>query len=385
MTDTGALKESLAAAVAHGVPGIVAGLTDVDGPTYVGAAGVRSLATGEPAASDTVVNLFSVTKAFTATAALQCVDDGLIDLDAPARNHLPEIGDLRVLVSLDEDGTLTTRPPRRDITPRMLLVHTAGLAYDVFDPTYARLARARTGEETSWDTLRMPLLHDPGDRWTYGIGTDWLGALVARVRGERLEHVFRERIYEPCGMTSTSFDLTPEMAGRAATVHRRQRSGGDRAGPGARAVGVDVRHGRTRALVDGARCARPAARLAGRRLRARRPGAAPRDDRVGRGASPGGGGHRTRSGDPRTHTPPALVPRAADLVGALVPARRRGCPRRRREGSLSWVGLGNVHYWIDRASGLAGVWAAQLLPLEDGTCVSGFEDFEKSAYALPPG
>ena len=191
---------------------------------------------------------------------------------------------------------------------------------------------------------------------------DWLGVLVARVRGERLEHVFREQIYEPCGMTSTSFDLTPEMAARAATVHRRQRYGEIVPAPRPRRP-VDARHGRTGALVDRARRARPAARLAGRRHRTRRPGAAARDDRVGRGASTG------RRVTPLEPAIPALTRRLYSFPELPTSWAHRflrvdvDVPGRRHAGSLSWVGLGNVNYWIDRASGLAGMWAAQLIPL----------------------
>jgi methyl acetate hydrolase len=385
MTDAGALRDSLAAAVADGVPGVVAGLTDREGITFLSAEGVRSTATGELAAADTVISLFSVSKAFTTTAALQCVEEGLIDLDAPAREYVPEIGDLEVLVSLAEDGTLTTRPPRRDITPRMLLLHTAGFGYDIFDPAYARLARARTGNHEPWDELRMPLLHDPGERWTYGIGIDWLGVLVASVRGERLDHVFRDRIYGPCGITSTSFDLSDEMAGRAATVHRRLRTGDivpgapptparaelDMGGQGLWSTVPDVLALLRVWLGDGSA-------PGGRVLRA---------ETVEWAANAGTGVVVT----PLEPAIPALA-RRLDLFPELgvswVPSFLRvdaDVPGRRRAGTLSWVGLGNVNYWIDRASGLAGVWAAQLLPLHDPACVSGFEHFEKSAYTLPRG
>ncbi|UUT35178.1 beta-lactamase family protein [Microbacterium elymi] len=124
------------ASVTAGAPLVIAGLTDPDATTYLHAAGAD-------AAADTVIALYSATKAFTATAALQCVEDGLIDLDAPAREYVPEIAELQVLTELDDDGAVRTRPPVRDITSRMLLLHTSGLAYDMFDKRYAILARER--------------------------------------------------------------------------------------------------------------------------------------------------------------------------------------------------------------------------------------------------
>lgn len=196
--------ESLDAALRAGIPFVIAGTASPTETAYLRAAGFRSPVTAVPATDDTVFALYSVTKLFTVTAALQCVEDGLIDLDVPARTYLPAIGDLEVLLSIEEDGTTVTRPPTRDITPRMLLLHTAGIGYDMFDARCARIARARAVRPSTTplrDSLSTPLLHDPGDRWTYGMSIDWLGLIVAAVRGRRLEDVFRERIYAPCGIS----------------------------------------------------------------------------------------------------------------------------------------------------------------------------------------
>lgn len=225
------VTRSIDDAVAGGVPFVIAGTTSASKTTFLHAAGRRGAVDddmAEAAASDTVIGVYSVTKAFTTTVALQCVEDGILNLDAPAREYLPAIGELEVLEDLDDDGRMRTRPPVRDITSRMLLMHTSGLAYDMFDPRYAALARARrrSGSTTPLaDSLRTPLLHDPGARWTYGTSLDWLGLIVAAVRAQRLDTVVQERICAPCGMTSTSFDLRPDMRARRAVLHRRRLDG----------------------------------------------------------------------------------------------------------------------------------------------------------------
>ena len=91
--------------------------------------------------TDTVFALFSCTKAITATAALQLVEEGRLDLDAPAHSYVPEIGELKVLDGFDDDGTPGLRDPKREITTRMLLTHTAGFGYDAWNETYRRLGR----------------------------------------------------------------------------------------------------------------------------------------------------------------------------------------------------------------------------------------------------
>lgn len=380
---TRVLDESVDAAIGSGVPLIIAGLTDTSETRYLHPAGRRT-ADGDAAASDTVLALFSATKAFTATAALQCVEDGLLDLDAPAREYLPEIGDLRVLEELGADGSVRTRPPSRDITARMLLLHTSGLAYEMFDPRYAVLARQRMSHPSPTpmrDSLFSPLLHDPGERWTYGISMDWLGLVVAAVRGQRLDTVVQERICAPCGMTSTSFDMRPDMRPRLATLFRRTRDGSL---VPSRAEVPDT----------------PELDMGGQGLYSTVPDMlALLRVWLGDGSAPGGRVLRPETIEWAVRGMPGLeVTPLPSAIPALTrdadffPGSRKSwaysflvteddVPDARRAGTLSWAGLANVHYWIDRTSGLAGVWAAQMLPFFDPACAAGVDAFERAAYA----
>lgn len=363
------------ASVAAGAPLVIAGVTGPDAVSHLYASG---------AAADTVIALYSATKAFTATAALQCVEDGLIDLDAPARDYLPEIGRLQVLEQLDADGTVRTRPPVRDITPRMLLLHTSGLAYDMFDERYAVLARERMRHPSATplrDSITTPLLHDPGERWTYGTSMDWMGLLIAAVRGTRLEDVFAERIYAPCGMTSTSFDVDGDMRERLSGVYRRRRDG-------------------SIAPTKASPPARPELDMGGQGLFSTVPDLlALLRVWLGDGSAPGG-----RVLRPETlawaaeSAPGVIVTPLPSAIPALTreadffPGARKGwaysflrneddVPDGRRAGSLTWAGLANVFYWIDRASGVAAVWATQLLPFFDPIAEEGVAAFERAVYA----
>ena len=123
------------------VPGVVAMITDRSANIYEGAAGERILGAGQAMTTDTVFAIYSTTKAITGTAVLQCVEEGKLDLDAPAKNYAPDIGKLEVLDGFDADGTPRLRAPKRDITTRMLMLHTAGLGYDFFNANYNRLAQ----------------------------------------------------------------------------------------------------------------------------------------------------------------------------------------------------------------------------------------------------
>jgi len=122
------------------VPGVVAMVTDRDRNIYEGAAGKRRIDRDDAMTTDSV---FSTTKAITATAALQLVEEGKLDLDTPAKIYAPDLGRLRVIEGFDEDGEPRLRAPRRDVTTRVLLLHTAGFGYDFFSETYNRLAQEK--------------------------------------------------------------------------------------------------------------------------------------------------------------------------------------------------------------------------------------------------
>ena len=148
------------------VPGVVAMATDRSGNIYEGAAGKRMLGQDVEMTTDSVFAIFSTTKAITGTACLQLVEEGKLDLDAPAKTYAPAIGELQVLDGFDAAGKPRLRPPRRDVTTRMLLLHTAGFGYDFFNERYNRLAQEHGQPSVitaSKAALVTPLLFDPGD------------------------------------------------------------------------------------------------------------------------------------------------------------------------------------------------------------------------------
>src|SRR5215207_11562922 len=193
------------------VPGVVAMATDRHRTIYEGMAGKRRLDRDEAMTADTVFAIFSTTKAITGTAVLQLVEEGKLDLDAPAKTYVPDIGRLQVIEGFDKSGEPKLRAPKRDVTTRMLMLHTAGLGYDFFNETYNRLAQEKGQPSVitaSKAALITPLVFDPGDKWEYGSNMDWCGLVVEGITRQRLGQVFRTRIFEPLGMRDTTFELT---------------------------------------------------------------------------------------------------------------------------------------------------------------------------------
>ncbi len=365
-------------------PGVVALATDRKGNIYEGAAGLRSLGRLQAMTTDTVFAIFSTTKAVTGTACLQLVEDGSLDLDAPAKTYAPDIGDLQVLEGFDTAGVPRLRPPRRDITTRMLLLHTAGLAYAFCNETYHRLAEVDGRPSVATSTkasIMTPLLFDPGDDWEYGSNIDWAGQVVEGITGKRLGEVLHERILGPLGMDSTAFTLDMDMRRRMARIHQRADDGSleplDYELPADPEVHMGG-HGLYSTAEDYCRFIRmwlndgmgPDGRILGR-------------ETVDMAAENGLGEMRIRG-------LPGVIPTLSNYAeffpgmpkswGLTFMINDEDAPTGRPAGSLAWAGLANLYYWIDRANGVGGFWATQVYPFADPTSLGGYLDFETAVY-----
>ncbi len=368
-----------------GVPGVSALATDRNGNIYEGAAGVRMLGDNTPMTTDTICAIFSTTKAVAGTAALQLVEDGSLDLDAPAKQYAPAIGELQVLDGFDDDGQPRLRAPKRDITTRMLLLHTAGFGYDFFNENYNRLATEHGQPSVitaSKAALTTPLLHDPGDAWEYGSNIDWAGQVVEGITGKRLGEVLAERVLGPLGMDDTAFSMTPDMRSRLACMHQRGEDGvlTPLAGfelPQEPEVHMGG-HGLYSTALDYAKFLRMW---------------------LNDGDSPGGRVLKAETvamaaenhlGDLKIKALPGVLPNLSNPA-EFFPGMPKSwaltfmindedAPTGRPAGSLAWAGLANLYYWIDRRNGVAGFWATQILPFVDPPSVGGYLDFETAVY-----
>lgn len=378
------LQRVVSADGAERVPGVVATVTRSDGDVYARAAGFRSVDDTAPMTTDTVFAVFSCTKALASTTVLQCVEDGLIDLDAPAAEYVPEIGDLQVLDGFAADGSQILRAPSTPITTRMLLLHTAGFSYSFFSEEYARLL-ADTGQPdilaASRECLRSPLLFDPGTRWSYGTNIDWAGQVVEAVRGQRLSEVMQQRVFDPLGMSDAAFVMTESMAARRAEVHQRLDDGTlvasglilnqepeiDMGGHGVYATIGDYTKFLRMWLRDGEG-------EHGRVLRA---------DTVARASVNGLGdlkvGMLVSSAPALTHDAEFFPGQSKSWAYSFM-VNDEDAPTGRTAGSLAWAGLANLYYWIDREKDVAGMWGTQILPFADPASVGGFLDFETAVY-----
>jgi methyl acetate hydrolase len=371
------------------VPGVVAMATGRNANIYEGAAGKRVLGQDADMTADSVFAIYSATKAVAATSVLQCVEDGLIDLDAPAKRYAPEIGELQVLDGIDAGGRPKLRPPKRDITTRMLMLHTSGLGYGLFNETYGRLAAEHGWPSTTSGrlaSLMTPLLFDPGERWEYGSNIDWCGQIVERVRGQRLGEVLRERLLEPLGMHDTAFTMTPAMRERLTRIHQRDASGDltpldlelpqdpdvHMGGHGLYSTVGDYMKFIRMWLNDGAGPDGPVLR----------------PETVRAAARNGIGVLRIRA-LPTTNRAEAneaeFFPGIPKSWAYSFMVNEEDAPTGRPAGALGWAGLANCYFWIDRQNGIGGFWATQILPFADEVSFGGYLEFETAVYRTAVG
>ena len=382
MADTSAIADGLRRAAESGdVPGVVAAAANADGVIFEGGFGTRNLATGEPMTADTVVWIASMTKAITGTAAMQQVERGRLSLDGDIAAVLPELGRVQVLEGFDAGGKPRLRAPKRALTLRHLLTHTSGYAYDMWNPDIARYMEA-TGTpgiiSCKNAALALPLAFDPGDRWEYGISSDWAGKAVEAVSGQKLDRYLQEEVFQPLGMTDTAFRIGDAQRKRLAKIHARTPEGFvvtdtelpqdpefHMGGGGLYGTVGDylkfaqmILHG---GAFNGVRVLKP--------------------ETVAEMS-------RNAMGDlvcnPMKTAAPSLS-NDVDFIagmqwGLSFVINPEPLPTGRSAGSLAWAGLANSYYWIDPVKRVAGVYATQILPFFDQKAVAAFEGFERAVY-----
>ena len=186
---------------------------------------------GKPMREDTIFRIASMTKAITSVAVMILYEEGKILLSDPVSKYIPEFKGIEVAVPNDENRSHTLVKAKREITIKDLLTHTSGLTYRFIGiEPWARIYKEAgisdglsQTEGTIGDKVKrlatLPLMHNPGERFSYSLSTDVLGYLVEVVSGMTLDAFFRERIFKPLRMTDTHFFLPPEKVQRLAAVY----------------------------------------------------------------------------------------------------------------------------------------------------------------------
>ncbi|MGB3466395.1 MAG: serine hydrolase domain-containing protein [Cyclobacteriaceae bacterium] len=198
---------------------------------YEKAFGYDDITTQTPMRTDHIFRVASMTKPIVSAAALQLYEEGKLKPDDKLSQYIPEFANVRVLDSFDrQDTTWTTKPADREITIHDLLTHTSGISYGFTNPTYGAIYgklgipdAAHPYDFTIMDMAKKmataPLVHQPGEKWTYGLSTDILGAVIEVVSGKSLGEYVHENILNPLQLNHSGFWLPDSLADDLATFY----------------------------------------------------------------------------------------------------------------------------------------------------------------------
>ncbi|MGB8401464.1 serine hydrolase domain-containing protein [Bradyrhizobium sp.] len=367
------------------IPGVVAMAATGKEVIYQGAFGQRDLSKDDAMTADSVFWIASMTKAITAAAGMQLVEQGKLSLDEPIGKVLPDLAAPQVLEGFDASGEPRLRPASKPITLRHLMTHTAGFAYNMWNGDMVQyLEKTGLPPITSCQNaaLKTPIMTDPGTRWEYGTNIDFVGKAVEAASGKRLDAYLRDHLFTPLGMSDTGFKIGDAQRQRLVAMHARGEDGSLAAIPfeleqepefhmgGGGLYGTAADYIRFTQMIlnkgkgNGNQVLKPeTVALMGQ-------------NHIG----------ELSMGKMISVTPPYtndvdLYPDMVKKWGLSFLINTAKTPEGRSPGSLAWAGLANTYYWIDPARDIAGVILMQLLPFADGKCLEAFAGFERGVYA----
>jgi CubicO group peptidase (beta-lactamase class C family) len=198
---------------------------------YLNAAGMQDIEEDIPMKENTIFRIASMTKPITTAAVMMLYEEGRFLLSDPISEYIPAFEDARVLADSENSSNQdpATVPAENPVTIRDLLTHTSGLVYHwnnrlgpIYNEngiTHGLISDRDSLAEDIPKLAKLPLLHEPGEQWTYGLSIDVLGYLIEVVSGMPLDEFFNTRIFEPLGMDNTQFHVSPEQESQLATAY----------------------------------------------------------------------------------------------------------------------------------------------------------------------
>jgi methyl acetate hydrolase len=368
------ISNFLAEAVNRGdMPGVVVLVTAPDRVLYHEAFGKMNAAQDVEMRNDAIFRIASMTKPLTSAALMMLVEEGKLRLDDDVSKYLPAFRNPQVISRLDlAADTYETRPAAHAITIRQLLTHTSGIGYSWSDPGLAMIEKL-TGKTSEAD---LPLVHEPGERLTYGASPKVLGDIIEKLSGQTIGAFLESRIFRPLGMPDTGYSVPPEKHARVVTLHQKK-DGQITESPNPADLTVQPRgDGRLfSTATDYSRFVQMIlnfGRLGTTRLL--------KDETV-----------REMS---RNHTGSISVGRQATAkpdyaksfplgagedvwgLGFQLAAPAKPDPAMRRSGSMSWAGINNTFFWIDPKEKIGVIVLMQMLPFYDETAIGILQGVE---------
>src|ERR1700686_3252639 len=370
---------------AREIPGVVAMAANSKELIYQGAFGKRDLSKDDAMTPDSVFWIASMTKAITAAAAMQLVEQGKLSLDAPIGKVLPDLAAPQVLEGFDAQGEPKLRPANKEITLRHLMTHTAGFCYDMWNGDMVKyLEKTGTPGITSCKNaaLTTPIMTDPGTRWEYGTNIDFVGKAVEAVSGKRLDAYLRDHMLTPLGMTDTAFKKGEWRRERLVAMHQRNADGSLAPIPFELEqdpefhMGGGGLYGTAGDYIKFTQMILNKGKGNGNQVLKPETVALMGQNHIGELVQT-----KMISAVAFATNDVDLYPDMVKKWGLSFLINTARTPEGRSPGSLAWAGLANTYFWIDPSRDVSGVILMQVLPFADGKCLEAFSGFERGVYA----
>jgi CubicO group peptidase (beta-lactamase class C family) len=354
------------------VPGVVVAIANKDRILYYKSFGLMDVAREKPMTNDTIFRIASMTKPVTSAAIMMLVEQGKLKLDDPVSKYLPTFKDREVISTFNAaDAQYTTKKATQEVLIRHLLTNTSGLAYPFSNDTSNRLQQ-KTGKPPE----ELPLLYEPGTRWTYSSSTKVLGYVVEKITGTTLDKFDEEKIFRPLQLQDTFYTVPPAKMNRVVTIHRRENGklievantdklespvAGD---GGINSTAADYIKFLQMFLNDG--------KAGSATLLKKESIAMMTKNEIGDVIV-----QTQKTTDPlRSLDFPIGAGRDKFGFGFQIATSNKENPNLRSPGSYTWAGIYNTHFWVDPKRQITGVIMMQVLPFYDESCMKVYQDVE---------
>jgi len=370
---TSEINAILQRAVQQGVvPGVVVMVANKDRVLYEGAFGLMDIGKQKPMQKDTIFRIASMTKPVTSVAVMMLQEQGKLSVEDPVSKYLPAFKDREVLANFNPaDATYTTKKAGKEVLIRNLLSNTSGLAYTFANSTSDKLQR-----KLNKPAEDLPLLYEPGARWTYSGSTKVLGLVIEKIVGQSIDKYYDEHIFKPLGMQETWYSVPDAKASRVVTIQRRENGKlAEQANPekiqspvagdgGLNSTAADYIKFVQMFLNNGK--AGNATLLRKESIQAMT---------------------KNQIGDVIVQTQETTNPALSQNFpigagrdkfgfGFQLTASNKENPSLRSPGSYTWAGIYNTHFWVDPKREIAGVIMMQVLPFYDAAAMKIYQDVE---------
>ena len=187
--------------------------------------GLKSLSAGTPITRDTIFRMYSQTKPMVGVAMMILFEQGRWRLDDPITKYIPEFANLKVMNGTDAKGQPTVEDMKHPPTMRELMTHTAGFGYGLrtgnpIDDAFRdqKVLASSSLQDMINKIAKIPLLYQPGTRWSYSVAVDIQGYIIEKLSGQRLGDFMADHIFKPLGMKDTGFFTPPSQKAPQAAI-----------------------------------------------------------------------------------------------------------------------------------------------------------------------